>query len=216
MLAYIGRRLILLIPTVFVISVVSFVIIQLPPGDFLTAYISNLESQGQFVDQSAVQALRQQYGLDQPKYVQYLKWVGGMLHGNFGHSFQWRQPVSELIWDRLGLTLALSAASVLLIWAVAFPVGIYSAIRQYSPGDYLFTFLSFVGLGVPSFLLALVVMWFALRHHGWRVVLTGVRQQFMEHRPPGRFRPAPVDPDGRAGHRRNGRTDPDHAGESAG
>jgi peptide/nickel transport system permease protein len=166
MLTYIARRLLLLIPTVFVISVVSFVIIQLPPGDFLTAYVSNLESQGQFVDQSAVQALRQQYGLDQPKYVQYLKWVGGMLHGNFGQSFQWRQPVADLIWDRLGLTLALSSASVLLIWAVAFPVGIYSAIRQYSPGDYLFTFLSFVGLGVPSFLLALVVMWFAFSRFG--------------------------------------------------
>jgi peptide/nickel transport system permease protein len=166
MLAYIARRLLLLIPTVFVISVVAFVIIQLPPGDFLTAYVSNLESQGQFVDQAAVQALRQQYGLDQPKYVQYAKWVGGMLHGNFGQSFQWREPVADLIWDRLGLTLALSAASVLLIWAVAFPVGIYSAIRQYSPGDYLFTFLSFVGLGVPSFLLALVVMWIAFSRFG--------------------------------------------------
>jgi peptide/nickel transport system permease protein len=89
-----------------------------------------------------------------------------MLRGNFGQSFQWRQPVADLIWDRLGLTLALSVASVLLIWAVAFPVGIYSAIRQYSPGDYVFTFLSFVGLGVPSFLLALVVMWFAFSRFG--------------------------------------------------
>lgn len=166
MIGYITRRLLLLIPTVFVISVVSFVIIQLPPGDFLTAYVSNLEAQGQFVDQSAVQALRQQYGLDQPKYVQYLKWVGGVVHGNFGQSFQWRQPVADLIWDRLGLTLALSAASILLIWAVAFPVGVYSAVRQYSPGDYLFTFLSFVGLGVPSFLLALVVMWIAFSRFG--------------------------------------------------
>src|SRR3979409_1370253 len=98
MLAYIVRRLLLLIPTVFVISVVAFVIIQLPPGDFLTAYVSNLESQGQFVDQAAVQALRQQYGLDQPKYVQYVKWVGGMLHGSFGQSFQWREAGARPVW----------------------------------------------------------------------------------------------------------------------
>jgi peptide/nickel transport system permease protein len=166
MLAYIVRRLILLIPTVFVISVVSFIIIQLPPGDFLTAYVQNLESQGQYVDQAALQAMREQYGLDQPKYVQYLRWVGGMLHGNFGQSLQWRQPVADLIWDRLGLTLALSVASVLLIWAIAFPVGIYSAIKQYSTLDYLATFVSFVGLGVPSFLLALVVMWIAFSRFG--------------------------------------------------
>lgn len=166
MIAYIVRRLILLLPTVFVISVVSFAIIQLPPGDFLTAYVHNLESQGQYVDQAAVQAMREQYGLDQPKYIQYLRWANGVLHGNFGQSLQWRQPVSDLIWDRLGLTLALSLASVLLIWAIAFPVGIYSAIKQYSPGDYIATFVSFVGLGVPSFLLALVVMWIAFSRFG--------------------------------------------------
>src|SRR5579884_937847 len=162
MLAYVARRLLLLVPTVFVISVIPFVIIQLPPGDFLTAYVASLQSQGQLVDQSVVDALRQQYGLDQPMYVQYLKWMEGiLLHGNFGQSFQWRQPVSDLVWERLNLTLALSISSLLFIWVVAFPIGIYSAIRQYSPGDYFFTFLSFLGLGVPNFLLALVIMWLA-------------------------------------------------------
>jgi peptide/nickel transport system permease protein len=162
MLTYIVRRVLLLIPTLFVISIISFIIIQLPPGDFLTAYIASLQSQGQLIDDSVVQALQQQYGLDQPMYVQYFKWISGiLLHGNFGQSFQWRQPVADLIWERLMLTVALSLASLVFIWIVAFPVGIYSAIKQYSPGDYFFTFISFVGLGVPSFLVALVIMWLA-------------------------------------------------------
>jgi peptide/nickel transport system permease protein len=162
MLTYIVRRVLLLIPTIFVISVISFVVIQLPPGDFLTAYIATLQAQGQLVDQALIEALQQQYGLNQPMYVQYFKWMSGiLLHGNFGQSLQWRQPVADLIWERLMLTVLLSFASLLFIWVVAFPVGIYSAIKQYSPGDYLFTFLSFVGLGVPNFLIALVIMWLA-------------------------------------------------------
>src|SRR6059058_4427886 len=162
MLAYILRRVLLLIPTIFVISVISFVIIQLPPGDFLTAQIAVLQSQGQLIDHSVIDAMQQQYGLDQPMYVQYVKWMSGiLLHGDFGQSLQWRQPVADLIWERLVLTILLSLASLLFIWVVAFPVGIYSAIKQYSPGDYFFTFLSFLGLGVPNFLIALVIMWLA-------------------------------------------------------
>jgi peptide/nickel transport system permease protein len=162
MLTYVLRRILLLIPTVFVISVISFVVIQLPPGDFLTAYIATLQAQGQLIDQPLVDALEAQYGLNQPMYVQYYKWISGiLLHGNFGQSLQWRQPVADLIWERLVLTVLLSLASLLFIWVVAFPIGIYSAIRQYSPGDYFFTFLSFVGLGIPNFLIALVIMWLA-------------------------------------------------------
>jgi peptide/nickel transport system permease protein len=166
MLEYIARRLLMLVPTIIVISLISFVLIQLPPGDFLTSYIIQLESAGQVVDQSTIDSLTAQYGLDQPLPVQYLKWVSGMLQGDFGQSFTWKAPVKDLIWERLGLTFALSLASLLFIWVVAFPVGIYSAIRQYSVGDYLFTFLSFVGLGIPPFLLALVVMWLALSQFG--------------------------------------------------
>lgn len=166
MTQYILRRLLLLIPTVIAISIVTFVVIQLPPGDFLTAYIMTLESSGELVDQATVEALRQQYGLDQPIYIQYVKWVWRMFQGHFGQSLAWQLPVRDLIWERLTLTLVLSLSSILFIWAVAFPIGIYSAIRQYSPGDYFFTFLSFLGLGIPNFLLALVIMWFALTQFG--------------------------------------------------
>ena len=169
MLEFIVRRLLLLIPTVILISIISFVIIQLPPGDFLTSYIITLESQGQLVDEALVASLKQQYGLDQPMIVQYFKWMGGMMHGNFGQSLTWNQPVKDLIWERIGLTFAISFASLLFIWAIAFPVGIYSAVKQYSPGDYFFTFLSFVGLGIPNFLLALIIMWFAFSQFGLSV-----------------------------------------------
>src|SRR2546428_12918741 len=108
MLSYIVRRVFLLIPTIFVISVISFIIIQLPPGDFLTAQIAVLQSQGQLIDQSVIDAMQQQYGLDQPIYVQYYKWMSGILfRGDFGMSLQWRQPVSSLIWERLELTVLL-------------------------------------------------------------------------------------------------------------
>lgn len=169
MLEFIVRRLLLLIPTVVLISIISFAIIQLPPGDFLTSYIITLESQGQLVDEALVASLKQQYGLDQPLTVQYFKWVGGMLHGDFGQSLTWNQPVKDLIWERIGLTFAISFASLIFIWAVAFPVGIYSAVKQYSVGDYFFTFVSFVGLGIPSFLLALIIMWFAFSTFGLSV-----------------------------------------------
>ena len=166
MLEFIGRRLLLLIPTVVLISIISFTVIQLPPGDFLTSYILTLESAGQLVDQALIDQLKAQYGLDRPIYVQYLKWVAGMLHGDFGQSLTWKTPVKDLIWERIGLTFVLSLGSLVFIWIVAFPVGIYSAIRQYSVGDHVFTFLSFVGLGIPPFLLALVVMWLAFSWFG--------------------------------------------------
>jgi len=162
MLQYIVNRLILLIPTVIVVSMIGFIIIQLPPGDYLTSYIHHLESMGELVDDALIEQLKLQYGLGKPIYVQYIGWVTGMFRGQFGMSLQWQAPVSELIWERFGLTVALSLSALLFTWAVAFPVGIYSAIRQYSIGDYLATFVSFVGLGVPNFVLALVIMWFAL------------------------------------------------------
>ena len=148
---YILHRLLLVIPTLLVISIISFVIIQLPPGDFLSSYIASLEASGQVVDQAQIEALRAQYGLGDPIFVQYWKWLTGVLQGNFGYSFQWQRPVSELLGERLLLTVALSCTSLLLIWGISFPIGIYSAVRQYSVGDYVFTMLSFIGLGVPEF-----------------------------------------------------------------
>jgi peptide/nickel transport system permease protein len=166
---FIIRRLILIVPTVFVISVISFIIIQLPPGDFLTSYVATLESSGQIVDDGEIEALRERYGLGDPVYVQYFKWISGVVQGDFGQSLQWNRPVAELIGERLSLTLVLSISSLLLIWAISFPIGVYSAVRQYSPGDYFFTFLSFVGLGIPNFLLALVLMWYAYSQFGTTV-----------------------------------------------
>ena len=167
MLEFIGRRLLLLVPTIILISIISFILIQLPPGDFLTSYIMQLESGGQLVDQALIDSLKQQYGLDEPIYVQYVKWVSNIvLRGDFGQSFTWKEPVKDLIWERLGLTIVISLASLLFIWVVAFPIGIYSAIKQYSAGDYFFTFISFLGLGIPPFLLALVVMWIAFSQFG--------------------------------------------------
>jgi peptide/nickel transport system permease protein len=148
------------------ISIIAFIIIQLPPGDYLSTYIITLEASGQIVDDAAVEALKIQYGLDDPLYIQYFKWVGNVARGNFGQSLQWQAPVKDLIGERLMLTLAISLASLLLIWVVAFPIGIYSAIRRYSVGDYFFTAVSFIGLGIPNFLLALLVMWFALTRLG--------------------------------------------------
>jgi len=162
MLQFIVRRLLLLIPTVIAVSMIGFIVIQLPPGDYLTAYIHRLESMGELVDEALIEQLKVQYGLGKPIHVQYIGWVMGMLRGQFGMSLQWQTPVKELIWERFALTVVLSLFSLLFTWVIAFPIGVYSAIRQYSVVDYVATLLSFVGLGIPNFVLALVVMWFAL------------------------------------------------------
>lgn len=169
MLTYMGRRILLMIPTVFAISVVAFIIIQLPPGDYLTTIVSQLQSQGDQIDKAQLAALSARYGLDQPVYIQYLKWIGGILHGDFGMSFAWNKPVSALLSERLGLTIVLAITTLLFTWAVAFPIGVYSAVRQYSVGDYVATTLGFLGLAVPNFLIALVLMWVGLNYFGLSV-----------------------------------------------
>jgi len=158
-LAYLLRRLLLALLTCGAISVLAFAIIQLPPGDYITAYVAQMSASGSFVSQQEAEALRHQYGLDRPLYVQYLLWMGMVLRGNFGMALEWGRPVSEVIGDRLWLTMVVSVAAVLLTWLLALPIGIYSAVRQYSLGDYLATFVGFIGLAVPSFMLALVVMY---------------------------------------------------------
>ena len=159
MLTYIGRRALLAVFTVWAISVLSFVIIQLPPGDYVTSYIAQMASTGSVVTEQEAENLRIQYGLDQPMYVQYYKWVRLIAEGNFGMSMEWKRPVTEVIGDRLWLTMVVSVAALFLTWVLALPIGIYSAVRQYSLGDYTATFVGFIGLAVPNFLLALVVLY---------------------------------------------------------
>jgi peptide/nickel transport system permease protein len=160
MLTYIARRLVLAIFTVWAVSVLAFVIIQLPPGDYITSYIAQMAATGSIVSEQEAENLRIQYGLDQPIYVQYYKWMVMITQGNFGMSMEWRRPVAEVIGDRLWLTMIVSFAALLLTWVLALPIGIYSAVRQYSLGDYIFTFIGFIGLAVPNFLLALVILYF--------------------------------------------------------
>ncbi len=159
MLAYIGRRALLAVFTVWAISVLSFVVIQLPPGDYVTSYIAQMASTGSVVTEEEAQALRIQYGLGQPIYVQYYKWMKQIAQGNFGMSMEWKRPVTEVIGDRLWLTVVVSVAALLLTWVLALPIGVYSAVRQYSVGDYIATFIGFIGLAVPNFLLALVILY---------------------------------------------------------
>jgi peptide/nickel transport system permease protein len=158
-LAYIGRRVLLAVFTVWAISALAFAIIQLPPGDYVTSYIAQMASMGSVVSEEEAQALRIQYGLGQPIYVQYYKWMRQVVVGNFGQSMEWRRPVTEVIGDRLWMTVALSLSALILTWVLALPIGIYSAVRQYSPGDYAATFIGFIGLAVPNFLLALVILY---------------------------------------------------------
>lgn len=159
MLGYFSRRLIYAILTIWAVSVISFLIIQLPPGDYVTAYIAQLATQGSSLSLSEAENLRIYYGLDQPLHVQYFKWAVRMLSGDLGFSFEHQKPVTEVIGERLFLTLVVALASVVFTWVVAIPLGIYSAVRQYSIWDYTFTFFGFVGLAVPNFLLALILMW---------------------------------------------------------
>src|SRR5882762_8922252 len=159
MLTYIGRRVVLAVFTVWAISVLAFAIIQLPPGDYVTSYIAQMATTGSVVTEEEAQNLRIQYGLGQPIYVQYYKWVEQIAQGNFGTSMEWRRPVTEVIGERLWLTIVVSVAALMLTWTLALPIGIYSAVRQYSVGDYLATFVGFIGLAVPNFLLALVLLY---------------------------------------------------------
>jgi peptide/nickel transport system permease protein len=159
MLAYLARRLLLAVLTTWAVSVLAYVVIQLPPGDYITSYIAQMSASGSFVSQQEAEALRQQYGLDKPIWVQYIRWMGMVVRGKFGMALEWGRPVSEVIGDRLWLTMAVSGAAILLTWVLALPIGIYSAVRQYSVGDYVATFIGFIGLAVPSFMLALVLMY---------------------------------------------------------
>ena len=159
---YILKRILMMVPTLFVISVMVFVIIQLPPGDYLETYIAELQSQGESVDESKIAFLKQEYGLDKPMYQQYFVWASGMLVGDYGYSFEYNLPVSEVVGDRMFLTVIISVVTIVFTWMIAFPIGIYSATHQYSWGDYGLSFIGFIGLATPNFLLALVMLYLIL------------------------------------------------------
>lgn len=170
MLQYMFRRLLYMIPTLIVISIIAFVIIQLPPGDYLTVYVAELAAQGEDANEATLAQLRERYGLGLPWYQQYFRWMSNIiLKGDFGQSFTWGRPVNQLIWDRIGFTMLITFATTLFIWAVALPIGIYSATHQYSVGDYMATFFGFLGLATPNFLLALVFMYLAVQLFGQSV-----------------------------------------------
>jgi peptide/nickel transport system permease protein len=164
MFAYAVRRILMMIPTLLAISAIVFAIIQLPPGDYFTAYLNELQSRGESVDPNKIAFLKEQYGFDRPLYEQYLVWVGGLLQGDLGYSFEYELPVRTVVGDRLMLTFVVSFATIVFTWIVAFPIGVYTAVRQYSFGDYSLTFLGFIGLATPNFLLALVLQYLA---HVW-------------------------------------------------
>ena len=169
MLSYILRRLIYMVISLWAISIVSFIIIQLPPGDYLTYYVQRLRQIGQTPDEQEIATLEKKFGLDQPIYRQYFRWIGGVLQGDFGRSFLMQKSVSELIGERLALTVVIALLTLVFTYIVAIPIGIYSATHQYSIGDYSFTTLGFVGLATPNFLLALLLMVFFFKYFGLSV-----------------------------------------------
>ncbi len=166
MVMFLSRRLILALFTCVMISILTFIIIRLPPGDFVDAYIANLAASGSTVSAEEANALRREYGLDRSVLVQYGFWISRVLHGDLGVSMMWRRPVTEVIGDRLWLTMVVSFAALFLTWIIALPIGIYSAVRQYSVGDYIATTLGFIGLAIPNFLLALILMYAGFRYFG--------------------------------------------------
>lgn len=181
MLSYIGRRLGLGLFTIWAVSVLSFMIIQLPPGDFSSTYLARLTEAGNASAALEADRIRAHYGLDQPMFVQYFRWLGRVLHGDFGMSFDWNRPVISVIGDRLALSMVVAVAAILFTWLVALPIGIYSAVRKYTIGDYVLTLLGFFGLAVPSFLLALVLMYFGFIWFGASV--GGLFSASFEHAP---------------------------------
>ena len=170
MLGYLVNRILIMIPTLIAISILIFIIINLPPGDYFSTYIAELQSSGEKANLAKIAFLKSQYGFDLPLWQQYLYWVGGLLRGDMGYSFLYDMPVNKVVGDRLTLTFIVSLATIIFTYVVAFPIGVYSATHQYSLADYTLTFLGFLGLATPSFLLALVLVYFA---HVWFGISVG-------------------------------------------
>jgi peptide/nickel transport system permease protein len=169
---YIAQRLLLLPFLLLVYSFVIFVIIQAPPGDFLTTYVATLAASGSSIGADLIAALRHEYGLDQPFIVQYLYWLRELLHGNFGLSLEYQRPNADLIREQLGLTVALALMSFVLTWLIAVPAGIYSATHRHTVLDHVLTVINYVGIATPNFMLALILMWLAFAYFG--ISVTGL------------------------------------------
>jgi peptide/nickel transport system permease protein len=161
MIRYILWRIAVMIPTLFMISVLVFTIIELPPGDYFESYIEEMRAIGEKADMQQIDELRARYGFNESEPVRYFHWITGFAQGDFGYSFEYRLPVSEVVGDRLWLTILVSMVTIIMTWLIAFPIGIYSATHQYSWGDYGLTFLGLIGIAVPNFILALILMYFA-------------------------------------------------------
>lgn len=170
MLNYILMRVVRIIPQMLLISIMAFIIIELPPGDYLTEHVNRLRQSGRSVDQDEMEQLVTRYGLDKPAHLRYLKWISNIVfEGDLGYSFSWTRPVSDIILGRIGKTFFIAFLAFVVSWSLAIPAGIFVSLRQYSLIDYVLTFLGFIGLAVPGFLLALVLMWFSLSYLGLRV-----------------------------------------------
>ena len=172
MTRYILQRLALLPLLMVIYSFVIFVIIQAPPGDFLTAYVATLASSGSSISADQIAALRHQYGLDQPFVVQYFLWMQNLFHGDFGLSLEYQRPNADLIIEQIGLTIALALFSFVLTWAISVPAGIYSATHPRSLGDHVLTVINYVGVATPNFMLALILMWLAFAY--FDISITGL------------------------------------------
>ena len=164
--SYIIRRLLIMVPTVALIAVLTFVVVELPPGDYASRVAEAMEQRGENVDMEYIQAIRELYRLDDPTFVRFFRWLGGFMTGDLGYSIEYRMPVRNVFAQRFPITILLSIASMLFTWAVAFPIGLYSAVRQYSFGDYFWSVVGFIGLSVPNFLLALVLMFYSAKYLG--------------------------------------------------
>ncbi|MDQ1301585.1 MAG: peptide/nickel transport system permease protein [Chloroflexota bacterium] len=176
MLGYIGRRALQIIPLLIALSILIFIIIQLPPGDYMTMYVQQLRLAGNDVTEAEITRLNNLYHLDRPLYDQFFLWIKGIVtEGNFGWSMQWNRPVMEVLGERIGLTIIVSILTLIFTWAVAIPIGIYTATHQYSLGDYFFTFLGFIGISVPGFLIVLVIVYTVFTQTG--VAITGLFSQ---------------------------------------
>ncbi len=170
MLRFILRRFLLMIPTLIAVSIISFIIIQAPPGDFLDSYVARLNTLGEEIDEAQIVALRARYGIDQPIYIQYLKWMRGILRGDFGRSMEYNKQVSRLVAERLPWSITISFAAFVFVYLVGIPIGTVSATHQYSIRDYIFTVLGFMGLAIPNFLFALIMLWLYFVYTGTAAV----------------------------------------------
>lgn len=164
MLNYTLRRILVMFPLLFLISIMVFIIMQLPPGDAVTSMIEDMQMAGESVSEEKLSSIRARYNLDDPLPVRYFHWITGFVQGDLGHSITMRQPVNELVWNRLGYTVGITSLCVIFTWVIAFPIGFYSAIRQYTISDHFFTLLAFLGMATPNFVLALVLMFLG---HNW-------------------------------------------------